>query len=177
MATHSSTLASKISWMEESGGLQSMESQRVVDNWATSLSCIGEGNGNPHQCFCLENPRDRGAWCAAVHGVTQSGHGFSDLADALFLFFCSFALLCAFEVVASWRLYGLISGGKDFHRTTKLEIIRIYLCYFSIIVYYKILNMHIIIYERIYCLHITYIICLHITRIYCLPLFSTMGGC
>ena len=37
-----------------------------------SLSCIGEGNGNPLQCFCLENPRDRGAWWAAVSGVAQS---------------------------------------------------------------------------------------------------------
>ena len=37
-----------------------------------SLSCIGEGNGNPLQCFCLENPRDRGAWWAAIYGVTQS---------------------------------------------------------------------------------------------------------
>ena len=35
-----------------------------------SLSCIGEGNGNPLQCSCLENPRDRGAWWAAVSGVT-----------------------------------------------------------------------------------------------------------
>ena len=33
-----------------------------------SLSCIGEGNGNPLQCSCLENPRDRGAWWAAVYG-------------------------------------------------------------------------------------------------------------
>ena len=37
-----------------------------------SLSCIGEGNGNTLQCSCLENPRDRGAWWAAVHGVAQS---------------------------------------------------------------------------------------------------------
>ena len=37
-----------------------------------SLSCIGEGNGNPFQCPCLENPRDGGAWWAAVSGVTQS---------------------------------------------------------------------------------------------------------
>ena len=37
-----------------------------------SLSCIGEGNGNPLQCPCLENPRDGGAWWAAVYGVTQS---------------------------------------------------------------------------------------------------------
>ena len=37
-----------------------------------SLSWIGEGNGNPLQCSCLENPRDRGAWWAAVYGVAQS---------------------------------------------------------------------------------------------------------
>ena len=36
-----------------------------------SLSCIGEGNGNPLQCSCLENPRDGGAWWAAISGVTQ----------------------------------------------------------------------------------------------------------
>ena len=35
------------------------------------LSCIGEGNGNPLQCSCLENPRDGGAWWAAVYGVAQ----------------------------------------------------------------------------------------------------------
>jgi len=37
-----------------------------------SLSCIGEGNGNPLQCSWLENPRDGGAWWAAVYGVAQS---------------------------------------------------------------------------------------------------------
>ena len=37
-----------------------------------SLSCVGEGNGNPLQCSCLENPRDGGAWWAAVSGVAQS---------------------------------------------------------------------------------------------------------
>ena len=37
-----------------------------------SLSCIGEGNGNPLQCSCLENPRDGGAWWAAIYEVTQS---------------------------------------------------------------------------------------------------------
>ena len=36
------------------------------------LSCIGEGNGNPLQCSCLENPRDGGAWWAAAYGVAQS---------------------------------------------------------------------------------------------------------
>ena len=37
-----------------------------------SLPCVGEGNGNPHQCSCLENPGDGGAWWAAVSGVAQS---------------------------------------------------------------------------------------------------------
>ena len=37
-----------------------------------SLACIGEGNGNPLHCSCLENPRDRGAWWAAIYGVAQS---------------------------------------------------------------------------------------------------------
>jgi len=47
-----------------------------------SLSCIGEGNGNPLQCSCLENPRDRGAWWAAVYEVAQSRTRLSDLAAA-----------------------------------------------------------------------------------------------
>ena len=76
MATHSSTLAWRIQWMEEPGGLQSMGSLRVGHHCTTSLhfslSCTGEGNGNPLQCSCLENPRDGGAWWAAVYGVAQS---------------------------------------------------------------------------------------------------------
>ena len=47
-----------------------------------SLSCIAEGNGNPRQCSCLENPRDSGAWWAAVYGVAQSQTDWSDLAAA-----------------------------------------------------------------------------------------------
>ena len=76
MAPHSSTLAWKIPWMEEPDGLQSMGSlesdttERL--HFHFSLSCIGEGHGNPLQCSCLENPRDRGAWWAAVYGVAQS---------------------------------------------------------------------------------------------------------
>ena len=79
MATHSSILAWKIPWKEETGRLQSTGSRRVGHDWSNSasvghcsLSYIGEGNGNPLQCSCLENPRDRGAWWAAVYGVTQS---------------------------------------------------------------------------------------------------------
>ena len=74
MAPHSRTLAWKIPWTEGPGRLQSMGSLRVRHDWATSLSlsCIGEGNGNPLQCSCLENPRDGGVWWAAVYGVAQS---------------------------------------------------------------------------------------------------------
>ena len=74
MAPHSSTLAWKIPWTEEPGRLQSMGLLRVGHDWVTSLSlsCIGKGNGNPLQCSCLENPRDGGAWWAAVYGVAQS---------------------------------------------------------------------------------------------------------
>ena len=74
MAPHSSTFAWKIPWTEEPGRLQSTGSRRVGHDCATSLSlsCIGEGNGNPLQCSCLENPRDGGAWWAAVYGVAQS---------------------------------------------------------------------------------------------------------
>ena len=74
LAPHSSTLAWKIPWTEEPGRLQSVGLLRVGHDWVTSLSlsCIGEGNGNPLQCSCLENPRDRGAWWAAVYGVAQS---------------------------------------------------------------------------------------------------------
>ena len=47
-----------------------------------SLSCIGEGNGNPLQCSCLENPRDRGAWWAALYGVAQSRTGLKRLSSS-----------------------------------------------------------------------------------------------
>ena len=61
MATHSSTLAWKLPWTEEPSGLESMGLLRVGLHFHFSLSCIGEGNGNPLQCSCLENPRDGGA--------------------------------------------------------------------------------------------------------------------
>ena len=47
-----------------------------------SLSCIGEGNGNPLQCFFLENPRDGGAWWAAGYGVAQSWTGLKRLSSS-----------------------------------------------------------------------------------------------
>ena len=76
MATHSSTLAGK------SHGQRRLEGCSPWRRWGLdttewlhchfSLSCIGEGNGNPLQCSCLENPRVGGAWWAAVSGVAPS---------------------------------------------------------------------------------------------------------
>ena len=76
MATHSSTLAWKIPWRRSLAGCspwghQESDTTELL-HFHFSLSCIGEGNGNPLQCSGLENPRDRGAWWAAVYGVTQS---------------------------------------------------------------------------------------------------------
>ena len=76
MAPHSSTFAWKIPWTEEPGRLQSMgllesdTTERLYFHF--SLSCTGGGNVNPLQYSCPENPRDGGAWWAAVYGVAQS---------------------------------------------------------------------------------------------------------
>ena len=76
MAPHSSTFAWKIPWTEEPGRLQSVGSLELdMTEWLHfhfSLSCIGEGNGNPLQCSCLENPRDGEAWWAVIYVVVQS---------------------------------------------------------------------------------------------------------
>ena len=76
MATHSSLLAWKLPWTEEPSRLQPMDIEELDMTerlpFYFSLSCIGEGNGNPLQCSCLENPRDGGAWWAAIYGVAQS---------------------------------------------------------------------------------------------------------
>ena len=75
-APHSSTLAWKIPWTEEPDGLQSMGSLKVGHDWATLLSLFTfmhwSRKWQQLQCSCLENPRDGGAWWAAVYGVTQS---------------------------------------------------------------------------------------------------------
>ena len=76
MAPHSSTLAWKIHGRRSLVGCspwgreESDMTERL--HFDFSLSCIGEGNGNPLQYSCLENPRDEGAWWAAVYGVAQS---------------------------------------------------------------------------------------------------------
>ena len=69
--THSSTLAWRsLVGCSPWGHEESDMTERL--HFHFSLSCIGEGNGNPLQCSCLENPRDVGAWWAAIYGVEQS---------------------------------------------------------------------------------------------------------
>ena len=76
MAPHSSTHAWEIPWMGSLVGYspwgheESDMTERLRFHFL--LSRIGEGNGNPLQCSCLENPRDGGAWWAAIYGVAQS---------------------------------------------------------------------------------------------------------
>ena len=76
MATHSSTLAWKIPWTEEPGRLQSMGSQRVGHEWATSLSLFTfmhwRRKWQPTPVFLPGESQGRGAWWAAVSGVAQS---------------------------------------------------------------------------------------------------------
>ena len=77
MATHSSTLAWEIPWTEEPGRLKSMGSRRVGYtterlHFHFSLSCTGEGNGNPLQYCCLENPRDGSLVSCRLWGCTES---------------------------------------------------------------------------------------------------------
>ena len=76
MAPHSSTLAWKIPRWRSLVGCspwsrgESDTTERL--HFHFSLSCTGEGNGNPLQCSSLENPRDSRAWWAAAYGVAQS---------------------------------------------------------------------------------------------------------
>ena len=73
LATHSSTLAWKIPWTEEPGRLQSMGWHRVGTQLSDFTFMHWRRKWQPTpQCSCLENPRDGGAWWAAVYGVTQS---------------------------------------------------------------------------------------------------------
>ena len=77
MAPHSSTFAWKIPWTEEPGRLQSMGSLELDTterlHFHFSLSCIGEGNGNPLQCSCLKSPRDGGGLAGCrLWGRTES---------------------------------------------------------------------------------------------------------
>ena len=64
-----------------------------------SLSCIGEGNGNPLQCSCLENPRDGGVWWAAISGIAQSWTRLKRLSSSS-MTFIKHSFMCGGFIVA-----------------------------------------------------------------------------
>ena len=70
-----------------------------------SLSCIGEGNGDPLQCSCLENPRDGGAWWAALYGVAQSQTQLSNFTFP-FHFRALEKEMATHSSVLAWRILG-----------------------------------------------------------------------
>ena len=133
MAPHSSTLAWKIPWMEELGGLLSMGLHRVGHDWATSIHFIsllplvkhtqkerkkegaqdymllvtnmGEGNGTPLQYSCLENPMGGGAWWAAIRGVAKSRTRLSDF-TVTFHFHALEKEMATHSNVLAWRIPG-----------------------------------------------------------------------
>ena len=101
MAPRSSTLAWKIPWAEESGRLQSTGSRRVRHDWATSLWLFTfrhwRKKWQPLQCFCLENPRDSGAWWDALYGVTHSWTQLKQLSSSSNCLECTIRLACCME--------------------------------------------------------------------------------
>ena len=113
MASHSSTLAWKIPWTEEPGGLQSMWLQRVGHDWGLyfhfSLSCTGEGNGNPLQCSCLENPRDGGAWGLLSMGLHRVGHDWSHLAAAATARLTEPVIIHSLKIIINFNFFFVIT--------------------------------------------------------------------
>ena len=131
MAPHSSTLAWQISWMEEPGRLQSMGSLRVGHDWAPSLSLFTfmhwRRKWQPTPVSCLENPRDGGAWWAAVYGVAQSRTRLSDSAGRCLVSLplvnqpSPHSLFCPIQVtlrgpvtsISAWRTWGGWGKGRE----------------------------------------------------------------
>ena len=115
MAPHSSTLAWKIHGQRSlvgcsPWGREELDTTECL-HFHFSLSCIGEGNGNPLQCSCLENPRDGGACCAAVSRVTQSRTRLKWLSSScvchmLDLFWFSFMPKGLPTQLISWKVAG-----------------------------------------------------------------------
>ena len=85
-----------------------------------SLSCIGEGNGNPLQYSCLEDPRDGGAWWAAVYGVAQSQSRLKWLSSSMVYFLCLtyftlYGNLQLHPCWCKWHYFILFHGWVVFH--------------------------------------------------------------
>ena len=90
-------------------GLQESDTTEQL-HFHFSLLCIGEGNGNPLQYSCLENPRDRGAWWAAAHGVTKSQTRLSNFTFT-FHFHALEKEMATHSSVLAWRIPGMAEPG------------------------------------------------------------------
>ena len=85
-----------------------------------SLSCIGEGNGNPLPCSCLENPRDGGAWWAAIYGVAQSQTRLNDFTFTIH-FHAFEKEMATHSSILAWRIPGTEEpGGLQFMGSLKV---------------------------------------------------------
>ena len=118
MATHSSTLAGKPhGWRSLVGCSPWDREESDTTEWLHfhfSLSCIGEGNGNPLQSSCLENPRDGGAWWAALYGVAQSWTRLKWLSS-------SSSSITMFDHLMRWEIPTLLRVGNLFGKRKSLR--------------------------------------------------------
>ena len=98
---------------KESDTTERVHSVKCSLHFHFSLSCIGEGNGNPLQCSCLENPRDGGAWWAAIYGVAQSWTRLMRLSSSssssvyIYMYACMYALekeMANHSSILAWRI-------------------------------------------------------------------------
>ena len=108
----------------KSHGRRSLEGRSPWGRWGLgtterlhfhfSLSCIGEGNGNPLQCSCLENPRDGGAWWVAVYGVAQSQTRLKWLSSLAAIYFKISALFINLNLlkIQNLSLCGVLSTSR-----------------------------------------------------------------
>ena len=83
--------------------LWSHEESDMTEQLHFSLSCIGEGNGNPLQCSCLENPSDGGAWWAAIYGVAQSRTQLKRLSSSSSRVISSILIIVLSSRIFSWK--------------------------------------------------------------------------
>ena len=130
MAPYSSTLAWKIHGQRSLVGCspwgcyESGTTERL--HFHFSLSCIGEGNGNPLQCSCLENPRNGGAWWAAVYGVAQSRTGLKWLSSSgslsISCFLHSAFHIQYFPLVPSFMSQGIVLTYPNLKGKEMLEV-------------------------------------------------------
>ena len=112
MAPHSSTLAGKSHGRRSLVGCSPWGREELDTterlHFHFSLSCIGEGNGNPLLCSCLENPRDRGAWWAAISGVAHSQTRLKRLSSSssinVYKFKVSYMYIKVYCIACSWLL-------------------------------------------------------------------------